>query len=327
VAPDPVQTPAAAPAPGIEVSTEGNVTTYTTPGNLQSNFDIGCIDVEQVKNVYTPADLFKGATACFRAGENDKAVNLYWIGAAYGRFDIGRVADRTAHQGLDVLQSTNFEASTADGGKLIYEYIVAFHDDPEEWAGLCTKLRALGPPAYHPDYMIQHGMAAFQPWAAEGVNGLLADFDADAMWENVLAACTPGTDPVAAAPADQDAQEVAPTDADAAQAQLDSLAASRVREAPMLAAAAKMAVAEYYRAEGSWPESNAQLGVDEPTPQVPITIGKAGVITIRFDEPAVLGGKSIVLTPRAEASGDWVNVLWDCTPVDIPAALRATNCP
>ncbi len=72
VAPDQAQTQAAQ-EPAIEVRTDGNVTTVTTAGNLQSTFDIGCIDFAQVKNVYAPADLFKGSVACLQTGEDGRA--------------------------------------------------------------------------------------------------------------------------------------------------------------------------------------------------------------------------------------------------------------
>ena len=327
-APEPVQTQAAAQAPALEVKTEGNVTTYTTAGNLQSTFDIGCIDFAQVKNIYTPADLLKGAVACFHAGDSVRGVNLFWLSSAYGRYDIARVADGTAHQGLIVLRMSSFEPFSDEDKTSISESLGAFQSSPEKWAAFCSQLRALGAPAYHPNYMIQHGMGAINPWSAEGVNGLLEDFDPEAAWQTLVddtMKCSPG----AAAPADQGTQEAAArgdADADAGN-QLDSDAAARVRDAPMFAATMKMAVAEYYQAVGSWPESNADLGMAEATPQMPADVGKSGVITIRFEEPAVLAGKSIALTPRAEASGDWVNVVWDCAAVDIPAELRAENCP
>ena len=320
MAPDQAQ-PQAAQAPGIEVSTEGDMTTITTAGNLQSTFDIGCVDMAQVKNVYSPADLFKGSVACFQAGDGAHGAGLFRLALVYGRYDIDRVADRTAHQGLEVLKLSSFEPFSEADKTLIQEQLNVFFSSPEANLQFCAQLRALGPPAYHPDYMIQHGMQAFQPWSQEGINGLVADFDPDATWQMVVdryMRCASDADVTASTSPDPDADQNTATKTDAA---------TRVREAPSLAASARTAVAEYFNSEGTWPESNAQAGIAESSPQFPVSIGPGGVITIHFDEPAELVGKSIVLTPRSEASGDWVDVYWSCSAVDIPVELRSQNCP
>jgi hypothetical protein len=301
----------AAQAPAVEVSTEGGVTRYNTPGNLQSAFDIGCIDLAQVKNVYSPADLFKGSAACFQSGDGGRGVNLFAMAMAYGRFDIARVADTTAHQGIEMLKMSTFEPFSDEDKALISEGIQAMSNDPEAWSGFCTQLRALGPPAYRPDYMIQHGLRG----AGEGDNGLVADFDSAAAWQTVdkYMRCSGG--------ADSGTNGDAPTQASAAERQLAQL----VRDAPSLAAVTKIVVAEYFLSQGNWPNSNEQAGVDNSTLNPTISIGPNGVITIRFEEPEELAGKSIVLTPRAGGSGDYVE--WRCSSADIPPALRQSNCP
>ncbi|MBK8287186.1 MAG: hypothetical protein IPK97_21265 [Ahniella sp.] len=174
------------PSSTVEVPTDGNVTRHTTSGNLQSTFDIGCIDVAQVRNVYSPADLFKGAVACFQSGDDAEGRNLFWFALAYGRFDIARVADETAHQGLDVLKMSSFEGFSEEDRVRISERLGASINAPDEWAPFCQQLRDLGPPAYHPDYMIQHGIRAFQPISAESGNGLVEDFDPEAAWAMVV---------------------------------------------------------------------------------------------------------------------------------------------
>lgn len=318
VAPDQAQTQPATPAPTLEVKAEGNVTTVTTAGNLKSTFDIGCIDFSQAKNVYSPADLFKGSVACFQAGDGGRGVKLFALAMAYGRFDIARVADTTAHQGMEVLKLSNFDAFSDEDKTMISEGFEAFTKDPDEWAPFCTRLRALGPPAYHPDYMIQHGMRAVQPWNQDGSNGLLADFDPDSTWRMVVdqyMKCSSGADAAAAASRNPGADQ---------NNAAETSAATRVREAPMLAASAKTFVSEYFQSEGIWPDSNAQVGLPETSPQFPVSIGPGGVVTVHFDEPAELAGKSIVLTPSAGESGDFLS--WECSAAEIPPALRAGNC-
>lgn len=306
---DPAQTQAAQ-APAIEVSADGGVTRYNTPGNLESTFDIGCIDLAQVKNIYSPADLFKGSAACFRRGDGGRGASLFMTALAYSRYDVERVADRTAHQGFEVLKMSTFEPFSDEEKALFDGDIDAVSDDPEAWSGFCAQLRALGPPAYRPDYMILHGLHG----TAAGDNGLVPGFDPESAWRltEKYMRCSSGAD----AATNGDAQ----TQASAAERQLAAL----VREAPSLAAATKLAVAEHFLSEGSWPNSNEEVRVDNSGLEPAIDIGPNGVITIRFSEPAELAGKSIVLTPRVGDTGDYVQ--WQCSSADIPPALRPSTC-
>jgi hypothetical protein len=302
---------AAASVPPVQVTSEDGVTRITTAGNLQSTFDLDCIELPEVQNVYTPADLYKASALCFAATQGDRAVKLFWLAAAYGGYDVMRVADQTAHQGLTVLQMNHFGEYPEADRKTISDALGAFRNDPAQWKAFCANVRTLGAPAYHPDYMIQHGLAAMRPWAAEGVNGLVKDFDPVGAWQTLLdqeLGCSDGAAP-AAAPAARTEQQPHP-----------------LKLGLVFAASSKTAVAEYYWAREAWPNSSAEAGLDPIAgPPVAVSIGPGGIITIRFDEPAELAGKSMTLSPSIVDSGS--RLAWACASTDIPPdQLRAGGC-
>lgn len=305
---------AGAPAPPVQVTTEDGVTRITTAGNLQSTFDLDCIDLPEAKNVYTPADLYQAGALCFASTQGVRGAKLLWLALAYGRYDVKRVADQTAHQGLAVLQMNHFGEYPEADVKAISDAVVAFRDDPAQWKAFCASVRTLGAPAYHPNYLIQHGLAALQPWAAVGVNGLVENFDSVSAWQTVVdheLSCSEGAAP-AAAPSANTEQQPHP-----------------VKLGLMFAASSRTAVGEYYHAMEAWPNSSTEAGLDViAVPPVTISIGRGGIITIRFDEPPELAGKSMTLSPTAvDSGGGWVNVQWACASTDIPPdQLQAGGC-
>jgi len=302
---------AAVSEPPVQVTTEDGVTRVTTAGNLQSTFDLDCIELPEVKNVYTPADLYKAAALCFASTQGDRAVRLFWLAAAYGMYDVRRVADQTAHQGLTMLQMNHFGEFPEADRKTISDALGAFRNDPAQWKAFCASVRTLGAPAYHPDYMIQHGLAAMRPWAAEGVNGLVKDFDPVGAWQTLVdqeLGCSEGAGP-AAAPTARKEQQPHP-----------------LKLGLVFAASSKSAVAEYYWAMEAWPNSSAEAGLDPIAgPPIAVSIGPGGVITIRFHEPAELAGKSMTLSPSIVDSGS--RLAWGCASTDIPPdQLQAGGC-
>ncbi len=289
-------------APPVQVTNEGGVTRVTTAGNLQSTFDLDCIELSEVQNVYTPADLYKAAALCFASNQGDRAVRLFWLAAAYGNYDVMRVADQTAHQGLSMLQMNHFGEFPEADRKTISDALGAFRKDPAQWKAFCASVSTLGAPAYHPSYMIQHGLAAMRPWVAEGVNGLVEGFDPAGAWQTLVdqeMGCSEGAAP-AAAPAARTEQQPHP-----------------LKLSLIFAASSKTAVAEYYWAREAWPNSSAEAGLDPIAgPPIAVSIGPGGIITIRFDEPAELAGKSMTLSPTPMgASG---GIQWACSSTDIP---------
>lgn len=70
--------------------------------------------VSSVSNKHTPADIYPGVAACLKAGDFEKAAQLYLTAGTFGRFDQLRVSDRTAHQAVTVLQRNSFADLTQE---------------------------------------------------------------------------------------------------------------------------------------------------------------------------------------------------------------------
>lgn len=158
------------------------VTNIESAGNLAVTHDLGCIAQDEVKNEYTPADLFKAVGQCVGKGQYEKAVRLFVIAGAYGAFDKQRVADVSARQAITVLIMNNTAAFTEEqraGYKKAFE---ALKQDSPEFREICETVNTLGPPAYHPDYMINHGMGAF---LNKGGDPIVEGFDPASAWSMV----------------------------------------------------------------------------------------------------------------------------------------------
>lgn len=156
----------------------------TTEGNLESTRDIGCVNSAELSNQDTPADLFKGLANCIDSGAHDDGLLMLALAGVYGRYDTLRVTDVSAHQAITVLKLTYVASRDEAKKKSFSEYAAKAFRDPGNLARICDQVQRLGPPAYYPRYMIQHGLQAFTPNAAE--DGLAKDFDAPAAWKKSL---------------------------------------------------------------------------------------------------------------------------------------------
>lgn len=168
-----------------------NITRFEAPGNLESNHDVGCVGADQVQNVYTPADLYPAVAKCARAGMPERGVFLFVLAGLYGRFDALRVADETAHQAIQVAKMQSLGALDEAAQQALNGGLERLTASPEAVATACREAVRIGPPAYHPRYMIQHGLDALAPpWNAPDPalvkDGLLRDFDAAAAWRQTL---------------------------------------------------------------------------------------------------------------------------------------------
>ncbi len=110
---------------------------------------------------YSPPELYLSAGQCLKQNRLDEAVFLFGTAGSEGRFDTHRVADVTAHQlasfmGVMFMKHVGEEAY----GKFSAHMREQLKDDRARRA-FCNRLSQLPPPVYHPQYMINHGMAAF----------------------------------------------------------------------------------------------------------------------------------------------------------------------
>lgn len=159
------------------------VVDHQAEGNLESNHSLGCIDSAAVRNTYTPADLYPSVAACVESGDVENGAVLYALAGAYGSFDTLRVADRSAHQAITVLQMQALGPLPQQKKGGFQQDIKSMTEDPVRLVALCMEVRRIGPPEYVPRYMIQHGMGAFLPDKDDGLNSA---FDGATAWEQVL---------------------------------------------------------------------------------------------------------------------------------------------
>ncbi|KMW59296.1 putative secreted protein [Candidatus Rhodobacter oscarellae] len=154
-----------------------------TEGNLVALAPLACVAVEAVGAEATPADISFGMRDCLRQENGATAFDLFILLITRGSFDAKRVADRSAGQAINMLlQQVGSEAGEAMllMGPHQQAYLA---DGSPERAALCALQRQSGPPAYHPRYMIQHGIKAVT--GLDG-DGLIDDFQAEREWETTL---------------------------------------------------------------------------------------------------------------------------------------------
>lgn len=152
---------------------------FTTPGNLELNYNLGCIELKDAKPIYNPVDLFKASRACITDHRYDDAVRLFALAGAYGRYDMRRVADTTAHQAVMVARMEIFDEIPEEESKKFQAAVTELFDNAAKKAAFCAAVGRIGPPSYAPRYMIQHGMRAF----LGGTNdGIVENFDSKSAW-------------------------------------------------------------------------------------------------------------------------------------------------
>jgi ankyrin repeat protein len=176
---------AASIPPNVQVEQHGPVTSMTIPGQLAPTQNLECIAIGKVKATATPPDLYRAARACVDQGDYERAVPLFLLGGAYGRFDAARVADQTAGQGIMIL-IMGFGSGLRDEQKQAFTTATSKFQSAENKARLCKEFKRLGPPDYFPRYMILHGIKAFTT-ADPTANALVPGFDAAVTWRRLLA--------------------------------------------------------------------------------------------------------------------------------------------
>lgn len=165
--------------------TVGNITQCDTAGNLAPTQRRGCIALTAADGSMNPADLAVSVLACAKKGRAADAAELMVLMMARGRFDMDRIADKTAHQGIAVLQMEIVSALAPAKAEALQAELDALAVDTSspKFAKLCGQIAGLGVPKHDPGYMIAHGINAFT--SGEG-DGLVPGFQAKAAWTNVM---------------------------------------------------------------------------------------------------------------------------------------------
>lgn len=170
----------------MRTASGASITSFEAKGNLQSSHNLDCISINQMKNEYTPADLFPAYAKCVREKRYDEAGELFSIAGAYSYFDSLRVADRTSHGAGQILiiQISASLKDVSEEHKIWYKKYLDKHTNfnSPEHLKLCGDIKKVGKPNYYPSYMIQHGMAAFR----NNNNPLVEKFNSDEAWKMTL---------------------------------------------------------------------------------------------------------------------------------------------
>jgi hypothetical protein len=168
-------------APAVTTQRQGNTVNMEAAGNLAPDRQLSCIALIDVKNTDTPPDLYTGVAKCLADGDMQKAVRLFALAGAYARFDVQRVADRTAGDGGQVLVMQTFSTVSPESKQQFSQVLHSTVRDARRLAQLCADVSKVGPPKYFPTYLVMHGMNAFLPGFSLD-KALDPNFDAKAAW-------------------------------------------------------------------------------------------------------------------------------------------------
>lgn len=153
-----------------------------TEGNLASQRSSMLGSIDEASSADTPVDLIDLGARLAKSGDDKQGALAFAVGLVYGRYDILRVADKTAHQGIEVLAENAMGQLTQEQADALRKAAgnMLKGGAPE----LLSLLNRMGRPTYTPTYMIQHGLRAFTGGMPNG--GIVQDFDADAAWAGIL---------------------------------------------------------------------------------------------------------------------------------------------
>ncbi|MEO5349956.1 MAG: hypothetical protein H7836_09940 [Magnetococcus sp. YQC-3] len=169
--------------PKISTTQEGVVHRHEVEGHLASTRSLGCIALSEAKSSFTPPDLYGAVRACIDRDDYDASVALFALAGIYSRFDVERVADKTAEQGIPVLIMNAFSHLSPDKKERFNAALQRVTGTPALRDTLCGTIRSIGMPDYYPNYLILHGIKAFMgtPPPAD----LVVDFDRQQVWESL----------------------------------------------------------------------------------------------------------------------------------------------
>jgi TPR repeat protein len=154
---------------------------------------IGCIGRDGLNGQLTPIELYKDVASCIDQQKYDEGLFLSALAGAYGRFDILRVKDATAHDVAYLLPEMYLKPLDQTKVAAFRERVKQMNGNDSLKAKYCSDLESMSPPAYFPTYMISHGLAAYWnalgaplPGTNPGNNPLVSPFDAAKAWKQAV---------------------------------------------------------------------------------------------------------------------------------------------
>ncbi|MDR6495191.1 hypothetical protein J2797_005107 [Paraburkholderia terricola] len=132
----------------------------------------------------TLLDLDAAMVACVKQGKFDDATFLYALSGVYGRYDILRVSDRTAHQAVTVLRMWAMSSLSDEEKARFKNEVLSRTEDNEARSKICKDVEKIGPPRYIPTYMTGHGLGAIV--GSEQSGSTPEGFNSASAWHEAL---------------------------------------------------------------------------------------------------------------------------------------------
>ncbi|MGA2561643.1 MAG: tetratricopeptide repeat protein [Terracidiphilus sp.] len=155
--------------------------------------NIGCLGRDGLSGNLTPVDLYRSAASCVDQEKYDDGLLLYALAGAYGRFDISRVKDATAHDVVAFLPAMFMKQLEPTKAAAFKDRVKQMDGNDAAKAKYCSDLESMSPPAYFPGYMVSHGMASYAEAAGASLQGhnpgdnpLVSPFDAQKAWKQAV---------------------------------------------------------------------------------------------------------------------------------------------
>ena len=148
-----------------------------------ANNEMACIQLDRLQATDIPPRLACSVRDCIAQERYDDAMRLYLAYSSFGLFDQQRVKDESGHAALVDLTAWIFGGHSRD----VMDGLRAVRDRMRDRDGIfflntCEAIAKVGPPDYHPAYLIARGIQprkSDNDWAVEG-------FDAGAAWHKSL---------------------------------------------------------------------------------------------------------------------------------------------
>jgi hypothetical protein len=153
---------------------------FKTQGSRMSVRPVACVNLSQVSPLHSPAELLPGVRDCIYIEDYTRAAQLYGLAGLYGRIDVLRVEDPTAHEVISVLIKRNLDRFPQEQLDHVQGAIERLSNDSRAMKEVCEEIRAIGPPVYYPAYMIDYGT---NEDIEQPIN---PDFDLQSIWNDSL---------------------------------------------------------------------------------------------------------------------------------------------
>jgi hypothetical protein len=116
---------------------------FKTQGSRMSVRPVACVNLSQVSPLHSPAELLPGVRDCIYIEDYTRAAQLYGLAGLYGRIDVLRVEDPTAHEVISVLIKRNLDRFPQEQLDHVQGAIERLSNDSRAMKEVCEEIRAI----------------------------------------------------------------------------------------------------------------------------------------------------------------------------------------